>query len=235
LFAIGTFLISAVGYGQMLSQRSNCTETSIGADAIPGVTELRTSPPSRKAMTTTPSTPQSQLTFRQRFERYLNDTYRPVSLLGPGVGAALTQWTTHNPRQWGQGFDGYGRRFASGYGRNVISNTIALPIAYLDHEDPRHYRSDRKGIWPRARYALVHTFVTRKTTGGEMPFFSHIIGTYSAAFAANAWYPAASADTAHALYRGSTAMAASIVYSELFEFWPDLKQMIPHNRHSVFP
>jgi hypothetical protein len=226
LFAIGTFLISALAYGQMFSERRNCSETRIGADAIPDATRLRASLPAGQATTTTPPTSQAPITFRERFEHYLKDTYGPVSLIGPGAGAALTQWITHNPRQWGQGFDGYGRRVASGYGRNVISNTVALPIAYLDREDPRYYPSKRSGIWPRARYALVHTFVARKTTGGEMLGFSRIAGTYAAAFAANAWYPASSADTAHALYRGSTAMASGIVYNELREFWPDLKRIL---------
>jgi hypothetical protein len=61
-----------------------------------------------------------------------------------------------------------------------------------------------------------------------MPFFSRIAGSYAAGFIANAWYPASSADTAHALYRGSTAMASSIVYTELEEFWPDLRKLIFH-------
>ena len=52
-----------------------------------------------------------------------------MSFLGPGVGAALTQSVTGNPREWGQGFGGYGRRFASGYGRNIISNTIFIGFA----------------------------------------------------------------------------------------------------------
>jgi hypothetical protein len=226
LLALGSLFATTGAHGQLFSGRSDGSETTIAIDAMAAATAFKASIPGGQAMPTVRSPATGRISLREHFDLYVDDTYTPASLLGPVVGAALTQWTTHNPRQWGQGFDGYGRRVASGYGRKVIANTVAFPIAYLDHEDPRYYPSTRKGIWPRARYALIHTFVTRKTTGGEMPFFSRIAGTYAAAFAANAWYPASSADTGHALYRGSTAMASSIVYNELREFWPDLRKIL---------
>jgi len=228
LLAVGSFLTSAGAYGQIVSEQSGGSETRIGVKTIASATALRMSKPGGQAIPTTRFTPAARPSFREYFDQYVDNTYGPGSLLGPAVGAAMTQWTTHNPREWGQGFDGYGRRVASGYGRKVISNTVALPIAYLMHEDPRYYPSKRKGIWPRARYALIHTFVTRNTKGGEMPFFSSIAGSYAAAFAANAWYPASSADAAHVFYRGSTAMASGIAYNELREFWPDLKKLLFH-------
>jgi hypothetical protein len=167
-----------------------------------------------------------RLDLADRVGFYARNTYGPTSFLGPAVGAALTQWVTGNPREWGQGFGGYGRRLASGYSRNVIANSIALPIAAFDHEDPRYFPSNRRGIWPRAQYALVHAFVVRNEAGREMPAYSRIIGAYGAGFASNTWYPRSSADTKHALYRGSTALASSMAYTVLLEFWPDAMRLM---------
>lgn len=190
-----------------------------------GFTEW-TAPMRARAAGNNRSATASQLTFGDRFDLYVKDTYGPMAVMGIGIGAALTQWTTHNPREWGQGFPGYGRRVASGFARNAISHTVALPVAYLDNEDPRRYPSNRHGIWPRVQYAVVHTFVVRNMTGGQMPAYSRVAGIYASAFAANAWYPERSADTHHALVRGSTSMASAVANQVFREFWPDIKKAL---------
>jgi len=114
------------------------------------------------------------------------------------------------PPEWGQGADAYGIRFASGFGRSVISRTIAFGVAAVDREDPRFVPSNESGIWRRTRHAIVGTFVSRAPTGGSMPAFSRFVGVYSAGFIANAWEPRSQNDTGHALERGSTALLSSV-------------------------
>src|SRR6516225_5675680 len=80
------------------------------------------------------------------------------------------------PPEWGQGADAYGIRFASGFGRSVISRTIAFGVAAVDREDPRFVPSNESGIWRRTRHAIVGTFVSRAPTGGSMPAFSRFVG-----------------------------------------------------------
>jgi hypothetical protein len=165
-------------------------------------------------------------TTRQHLQFYVGTTYAPLAFAGPIAGAAVTQWVTGNPPEWGQGFPGYGRRVLSGYSRQVIANTVALGVALADGEDPRHYPTGRHGVWQRGLYAARQTFVSRRTSGGEMPDYSRIIGAYSAAFVANAWYPAPGADTEHALWRGSTALASNMVWQLFREFWPDARRKL---------
>lgn len=169
-------------------------------------------------------------TARQRLRFYAATTFMPIALAGPVGGAALTQWVTGKPEEWGQGFPGYGRRLLSGYSRQVIANTVALGVAFADGEDPRHYPTGRHGVWQRGLYSARETFVSRKVSGGEMPDYSRIVGAYSAAFVANAWYPARSSNTKYALYRGSTALASNMVWQLFREFWPDIGRKLKH-RH----
>ena len=180
--------------------------------------------------TTAPVSEQSkkvpQFTFRDRMRFYRQTTFSPLALVGPIAGAALTQWVTGNPAEWGQGFGGYGRRLLSGYSRQVIANSIGFGVALAGHEDPRHYPTGERGVWRRGLYAARQAVVSRSTSGGLMPAYSRVAGVYAAGFISGAWYPARYANIHSALYRGSTALASDIVWQEFKEFWPDVRRTL---------
>jgi hypothetical protein len=166
--------------------------------------------------------PAQPLTFGERVKIYERSFIHPESWIGPALGAGIGQWRD-TPPEWGQGGDAYAIRFASGFGRSVISRTIALGVATVDREDSRFVPSNETGIWRRTRHAIVGTFVSRTPSGGSMPAVSRFVGVYSAAFIANAWEPRSQEDTAHALERGSTALLSSVGWHILDEFWPDIR------------
>jgi len=180
--------------------------------------------------TTAPVTEKSKqpapFTIKDRIRYYRETTFSPLALAGPIAGAALTQWTTGNPPQWGQGFPGYGRRLLSGYSRQVIANTIGLGVAFAAKEDPRRRATGENGIWRRGLYAARGAFVSHTPSGSLMPAYSRIIGAYAAGFVSNAWYPAPYSNVHSALYRGSTALASDIVWQEFKEFWPDVRRKL---------
>jgi hypothetical protein len=155
----------------------------------------------------------------------------PFALAGPVSGAAVSQWVTDNPWQWGEGFPGYGRRVLSGYSRQVISNTVGLGVAFVAGEDPRHHLVAEGGIWKRGLYAARQAVMSHHaSSGGLMPAYSRIIGDYAAGFVSNAWYPAPYSNVHSALFRGSTALASDIVWQEFKEFWPDVTRKL-HSQH----
>ncbi len=168
-------------------------------------------------------------TSSDRLRFYYHTTFTPFALTGPVLGAAFTQWTTRNPPEWGEGFPGFGRRLASGYGRQVIANTIALGVGAIADEDPRHYPTGQHGVRRRALYAARESIVSRNASTGElMPAYSRIVGVYAAGFVSNLWYPDRFSDIHDALWRGSTALASDIVWQEFKEFWPDVRRILPH-------
>lgn len=87
-----------------------------------------------------------QLSFKERFKLYRRTILRPYSVLGPAYGAGVGQWE-NEPPEWGQGAAGYARRFGSGMGRHVISETIRFGVSAIDGEDPRYYASTDTGVW----------------------------------------------------------------------------------------
>jgi hypothetical protein len=175
-----------------------------------------------------PVIPAQPLTFGERLKIYGRSFIQPESVIGPALGAGIGQWRD-TPPEWGQGAGAYGTRFASGFGRSVISRTIALGVSTADHEDSRFIPSSETGIWRRTRHAIVGTFVSRTPTGGSMPAFSRFAGAYSAGFIANAWEPRSQNDAGHALERGSTALLSSVGWHIFEEFWPDIRGAFHHH------
>ncbi|MBZ5697704.1 MAG: hypothetical protein LAN18_04075 [Acidobacteriia bacterium] len=181
--------------------------------------------PSNNASVPSPHT----LTFAERLKIYERSFTNPESLIGPALGAGIGQ-ADNTPPEWGQGGAGYGRRFASGYGRSVIGRTIGFGVAAVDHEDPRFVPSNKSGLWRRTRHAVVGTFVSRTNSGGTMPAYSRFAGVYGAAFIGNAWEPPSQDHIHKALERGSTALLSSVGWRVLAEFWPDIRKAFHHKK-----
>jgi hypothetical protein len=165
------------------------------------------------------------LTLGDRLRIYGRVVVSPPTALGPALGAAVTQWEDEPP-EWRQGAKGYGRRFASGYGRNLIGDTISFGIAALDGEDPRYSPSKDTRILARTGHAIASTFVSRREDGTRRPAFANFAGIYGAAFIADAWYPSSRVTVPYALERGSTALASNVAYHVLVEFWPQIKKVL---------
>ncbi|MGA2986402.1 MAG: hypothetical protein ABSG32_21580 [Terriglobia bacterium] len=163
----------------------------------------------------------SALTLQDRVNIYLKTYTEPSFYLLPPIGAAYDQ-RANNPPEWGRGLQGFDRRLASGFGRDIIAHTLKSGFAAADHEDPRHSFSKMHGTWPRARYAFVRTFESPTDGGGKSFAFASVAGNYGAAFISNTWYPKPYATVGHALGRGTSSLAIGILVNELREFSPDV-------------
>jgi len=199
-------------------------------DGVSWLAAQQTSPDPTIAPVTEKSNRIPRFTTLDRLRFYRESTFSPTSLLGPIAGAALTQWVTGSPPEWGQGFPGYGRRVLSGYSRQIIANSVALGVAFAASEDPRHYPTGAQGVWKRGLQAARQAVISHNTEGGLMPAYSRIIGVYVAGLASNAWYPDRYSNFHSALYRGSTALASGIVWEEFKEFWPDARRKLKGRR-----
>jgi len=152
--------------------------------------------------------------------------FNPEIILGPAFSAGINQ-ARNQPSGFGQGAEGYGRRFGSGFGRDVIARTIGFGVAAVDGEDPRYFRSDSHSILVRTRHAIVSNFVSPTASGRRIPAFSHFAGSYGAAFISNAWYPNNEANAADAARRGSISLGVGMGLNLLREFVPHFNSIAP--------
>lgn len=128
-------------------------------------------------------------TKRERFNRYVKSTVGPFSLVYTGVTAGLNQWRD-KPEEWEQGASGYAKRYASGFGRNAIQQTVVYGLDSALGLDTGFRKSARKGFIPRMKDALAANITSRTKTGKRVFSVPRIAGVYTAAVIANeTWYP----------------------------------------------
>ena len=75
--------------------------------------------------------------------RYVKHTFGRSSFMRTGVGAGI-QEARNNPREWGRGAAGFGKRLASGFGEHVIKGTIEFGVATVRHEELGNFLMSRR-------------------------------------------------------------------------------------------
>jgi hypothetical protein len=147
-----------------------------------------------------------------------------------GVLSGIAQ-AKNDPKEWGQGWGAYGKRFGQSFADNSIGTymtTAAFPS--LLHEDPRYYQLGKGGFGHRAYHAVNRLFVTRTDSGHERFNYSESIGNAVAAAISNSYHVPADRTAS----RNATTFAFLILYdglsNELKEFWPDIRRKVFHKK-----
>jgi hypothetical protein len=128
-------------------------------------------------------------TGRERFNRYVKRMVGPEQLLRTTASAAILQWND-SPEEWGQGAQGYGKRFASHLSQNAIQQTVTYGLDSAFKLDTGFQRSKREGFFPRLKDALAQNVTSRNKSGGRVISVPRFVGVYSGAIiATETWYP----------------------------------------------
>jgi len=157
-------------------------------------------------------------------------SFGPAQLVGSALGAGLEQ-VENNPKEWMQGVAGYARRYASIEGFVAVQNVLAFGLNSALHEDPRYFRSRRKGFFPRLAHAFSYTFVTRTDDGGQHINTERLASNYGGAWIVNLWAPHRVTTTGDVLMRGSLGVALDTGGNLGTEFLPDLKALVKKALH----
>jgi hypothetical protein len=161
------------------------------------------------------------LTPGQKAKRRVVRLVEPITLASSAFGAGFEQWR-NRPPEWGQGSNGYARRFASAEGFTAAHNAVALGFDIAFHLDPRYRRMPHAGFGPRLWNAVSQTFIANKDSGGKMINVSEIAGNFGAGFIANSWQPAGYNSVGDGLTRGVLGIAYHTAKNVAREFLPDL-------------
>lgn len=161
------------------------------------------------------------ITQGERFRQYLFNATGAMPLLGEAVAAGIGQWA-NRPGEWGQGWDAFGRRYASSLGYNGVRATIAYGISVPLREDTRYFASHRKGGWRRTRYALMSTFTARHPDGGRTISLSSVTGVVGAAAISSIWGPSSWKGTGNIATNAGISFGTTAGLNVLREFLPDL-------------
>lgn len=139
----------------------------------------------------TPSTKQTFVfpTRRERFDRYVKSTVGPFSLLNSGMVAGINQWRD-TPDEWEQGMSGYGKRYASSFGRNAIQHTVIYGLDSGLGWDTGFRKSEKQKFGERLKHALAENVTSRTRSGKRVISVPRFVGVYSSTIiASETWYP----------------------------------------------
>lgn len=129
-------------------------------------------------------------TQKTKLRNYVFDTFGPYPIAGAAFAAGIGQ-AYNTPPEWGQGAEGYGKRFGSYFGIAAVTTTTRYGLAQAFKEDTLYYRCECKGVIPRFRHAVISTLTARRGEDGHRVFsFPALIAPYAGTMTAvYAWYP----------------------------------------------
>jgi len=165
----------------------------------------------------------SPLTPDDKIHLYLKSFVDPISILGGAFSSGFNQAIDSVP-EWGQGMEGFGKRFASSRGQKAVDQTVRYSLKIFLREDPRYFYSDRQGVRIRTLHAIGETFVAHKDSGGVRPNYSWFAGAASGVYVSRQWHPERDRTAAKYVQGVAISIGVQAAKNVFLEFWPDIKK-----------
>jgi hypothetical protein len=164
------------------------------------------------------------LSVGQKFELFFKSETDPWPFALSGIVAGLNQASDSEP-QWGQGMQGYAKRFGAAYSDSFIGNFFGNAVlTSMLREDPRYFQKGTGSKAVRFLWAATSTVWCKRDRGGWGPNYANVGGNMIGAAIARAYYPASERTFNDTISDGLTVSAEGIVGSEIIEFWPDMSR-----------
>jgi hypothetical protein len=162
------------------------------------------------------------LSTGQKFQLFFKSASDPWPFLLASVLAGVNQ-AENSPTEYGQGVEGYAKRFGASYGDYFIGNFLGNAVfASMMKEDPRYYQRGHGSYLRRALWASSGTVWCKRDNGTWGPNYANVVGNLSGAAIANVYYPQSERTVGGTIGRGFSVTAQGIIGSEVIEFWPDI-------------
>jgi hypothetical protein len=126
---------------------------------------------------------------KQKFELAIRSNIDPVAFLTT-AGIAGAEQARGRFKGYGDGLEGFGKRYGAAYGDNVIGRMIGgaiLPTIF--HQDPRYFYRGSGSIGFRMLYAIGSAVICKGDNGRWQPNYSHVLGNFAAGGISNLYRP----------------------------------------------
>jgi hypothetical protein len=165
------------------------------------------------------------LTPGQKFKLVARGVFDPAEFVLVAFVAGLGQASDSDP-SYGQGAQGYAKRYGTAYGDNAIENFMAYAVfPSVLHQDPRFYQLGRGGYRKRAVHALSRVVITRSDSGQTQFNYSEILGAgTAAAISTYTYHPQSERSFGNVATVWVTQMGWDAATYMVKEFWPDLRK-----------
>ena len=162
-------------------------------------------------------------TREEREVIYLRETLTTPEAYIKRMFAAGFDQLRGTPRQWDDGWGGYGERFASREGQFIAANTLAaLGNAKLGYE-VRYDQCKCQGLWRRTRHAFLRNLVTYDRSEEHLhPQWALYGGAFGGGMISTAWKPSPK----NAFGNGGEAAAEQVGWGTLLNFFTEFSREI---------
>ena len=171
--------------------------------------------------------PLEPLNADRRFKLYLRQTYTTYGIYIKTSFFAIRDQVHNTNPEWGDGWEGFGKRFGTRQTEFVIQNSvIALGDGALGWE-PRYDRCRCSGFWPRTRHAILRDFVTYDRTESSLrPQLFTYAGAFTGSVTATAWEPGNPNWQVKGYQAAITQVPVGMGINFIGEFAPELTRML---------
>lgn len=170
------------------------------------------------------------LTPRLKFELAWRSSIDPVTFLGVAALAGIAHGT-NDLDAYGQGAQGYAKRFGALYADDFIGTFIgSAMLPSLLKQDPRYFYRGKGSIGSRLGYALANAVICKGDNGRWQPNYSGILGSLATGGISYLYYPASERQGAGLFFTNALIKAGENSVAGVFQEFV-IPRFTPHLRH----
>ena len=166
------------------------------------------------------------LSPRQKFELAWKATVDPISF-GLVGGTALLQQATDSWNGYGQGAQGFAKRYGASYADLITSTYIGSAILpSIFKQDPRYFYKGKGGKKSRIFYAVANAVICKGDNGRWQMNYSAILGGIASGGISNLYYPPADRGAELTFENAAIGLGTTAAANILQEFV--IRKLTPH-------
>ncbi len=167
------------------------------------------------------------LNAKQKFELAWKATVDPINFGLTGAVAGIEQ-ATDEFAGYGQGAQGYGKRFGASYANFVTSTFIGSAVLpSLLKQDPRYFYKGTGSKRSRILYALANSVICKGDNGRWQANYSGIIGGLASGGISNLYYPASDRNDAALTFENALIGIGTTAAANLLQEFV-IRKLTPH-------
>jgi hypothetical protein len=169
------------------------------------------------------ATSDKPLTSGEKFKLFMANSVSGSAFLGSLMGAGFGQ-AFDSPEGYGQGGEGYAKRFGASMARNASSQFFGTwLLASTLHQDPRFFVKPTSDIKLAVRTAVRRTFITRDDRTAKPVFnWSGLLGPLAGEALANTYMPPDAQTVGKTFQRYGTDIGVIAGTNVLRQYWPTI-------------
>jgi hypothetical protein len=158
------------------------------------------------------------MSSKQKFKLTLRSNTDPINFLMVATLAGIEQKHNTFPG-YGQGGEGYAKRFGAVYADTMVSKMVSRAILpSVLHQDPRYFYRGSGSVRSRIFYALSSAVICRGDNGRLQPNYSQVLGSFAATGLSNLYRAPGDRTTSLTFRNGLVMTASSALENLLREF-----------------